>query len=719
MSEDINKMNDKIEEHTTEEINADIPNIHNEEQNIEEVEEHNGEEGEVYNVEEGGEHGEYNIEEGGEEEQFNLENGGEEEEYIVENGGEKIEEDEEGEERVEMEEENNIEEMKNENVEDGKNQNEEENQLNQEQEENEDEDQNELVDYEQPNTNEQNDQKEKENLGEKEELKQEEEKEEPKEEQKTQKKEKEGIPQMQLQNSNSSNPSESNREESLNKNKEKSEKINIIKPKTDLKRNKKAEEPKKENTNKELNPQKIIIVKPKTEIKPKTKEKNKYIKPQIVKPEMKEKNEDNRARHVYHSNNIPNEINQTQKNNITQANNYQFHSTVVTKKKQPQSTSNTSNNIQKTESKSFSKQTTTKQVYNPISMSINKQSDIPPKDNRSNVTKVNVVQSRTQDQAQKQPSRRIHIQPQLKQEQPKKITYIQPQQKQEQQNKRIIIQTQQKQEPPNKRIIIQPQQYKHLKTKTQIQPQQNQEQPKKISQIQPQQHQHNRRIDSQQSTQNKYEPRKYETSKKNKLEIANVVQSSSQRKTQPQAQQPKEVKKKQIIQTTIQNKYQPKKYETSKIVNNISISKDPSNNKSEMVNKNQQPIYNSRTYTNQNKVNPKLKYYVRCPNCGFHLNDESDVNNFNRAFTSEKIAGTSNRRDNYAIYENKTYLRTDKKGKSPENKTTNTSFYNKHAEYNQKASLQNSLRNLQKDKNFIPSQNITYFESSYTKKSKK
>ena len=40
-------MNDKIEEHTTEEINADIhadiPNIHNEEQNIEEVEEHNGE----------------------------------------------------------------------------------------------------------------------------------------------------------------------------------------------------------------------------------------------------------------------------------------------------------------------------------------------------------------------------------------------------------------------------------------------------------------------------------------------------------------------------------------------------------------------------------------------------------------------------------------------------------------------------------------------------
>ena len=573
----------------------------------------------------------------------------------------------------------------------------------------------------QPNINEQNDQKEKENIGEKEELKQEEEKEELKEDQKTEKKEKEEIPQMQLKNSNSSNPSESNREESLSKNKEKSEKINIIKPKTDLKRNKKEDEPKKENTNKELNPQKIIIVKPKTEIKPnqktkeKKEEKNNYIKPQIVKPEMKEKNEDNRARHVYHTNNIPNETNQMQNNNITQANNYQFHSTVVTKKKQPQSTSNTSNNIQKPESKSFSKQTITKQVHSPISKPINKQSDIPPKDNRSNVTKVNVVQPRTQEQSQKQPSRRIHIQPQLKQDQPKKITYIQPQQKQEQPNKRIMIQTQQKQEPPNKRIIIQPQQYKQPNTKSQIQPQQKQEQPKKITQIQPQQHEQNRRIDSQQSTRKKYEPIKYEPSKKNKLAITNVVQSSLQRKTQPQAQQPKEVKEKKIIQfqAKIQNEYQPKKNETSKIVNNVSTSKASSNNK------NEQPIYNPRTYTNQNKVNPKLKYYVRCPNCGFHLNDESDVNNFNRTFTSEKMAGTSNRRDNYATYENKTYLKTEKKGKSPEIKTTNTSFYNKHSEYNQKTSLQNSLRNLQKDKNYIPFQNITYFESSYTKKSKK
>ena len=87
------------------------------------------------------------------------------------------------------------------------------------------------------------------------------------------------------------------------------------------------------------------------------------------------------------------------------------------------------------------------------------------------------------------------------------------------------------------------------------------------------------------------------------------------------------------------------------------------------------------------------------------------MNNFNRTFTSEKISETSNRRENYRTFDNKTYLRTDKKGKNPEVNNTKASKYNWYGRYNQKTIMQNSVRNLQKDKDFIPFQNMTFFES--------
>ena len=113
-----------------------------------------------------------------------------------------------------------------------------------------------------------------------------------------------------------------------------------------------------------------------------------------------------------------------------------------------------------------------------------------------------------------------------------------------------------------------------------------------------------------------------------------------------------------------------------------------------MRNNTQRQIFNSRTsLINQNKGAQKLKYYVKCPNCGFHLKDESSVNNYNRTHSSGNDCGTS--RGSYGTYDNKTYLKTDKKSKSQvNNNTINTSNYRKHVEYNQKSSVQNSLRNL-------------------------
>ena len=82
-----------------------------------------------------------------------------------------------------------------------------------------------------------------------------------------------------------------------------------------------------------------------------------------------------------------------------------------------------------------------------------------------------------------------------------------------------------------------------------------------------------------------------------------------------------------------------------------------------MRNNTQRQIFNSRTsLINQNTGAQKLKYYVKCPNCGFHLKDESSVNNYNRTHTSGNDCGTS--KGSYGTYDNKTYLKTDKKSKS-------------------------------------------------------
>ena len=212
------------------------------------------------------------------------------------------------------------------------------------------------------------------------------------------------------------------------------------------------------------------------------------------------------------------------------------------------------------------------------------------------------------------------------------------------------------------------------------------------------------------SIQNKYlvknEPKKYEPSKQSKI-TTNIIhtRSENQRKSQPKETQ---------VHTITQNKYE-RKYEPYKTINKISITNTSyTNTNPNTSNNNNRKIYDNRTSsTNQNKGEPKLKYYARCPNCGYHLNDERDVNMFYRNNTSEKNPNLGNRKANYGNYENKTYFRIDKKDIMSPTKNYNTSNYRRQIDYNQKTNVQNSARNLKKGKGFIlPSNNIMFFEST-------
>lgn len=52
----------------------------------------------------------------------------------------------------------------------------------------------------------------------------------------------------------------------------------------------------------------------------------------------------------------------------------------------------------------------------------------------------------------------------------------------------------------------------------------------------------------------------------------------------------------------------------------------------------------------------KFKYYARCPNRGYNLNDERDINMLHRNLLSEKNQILGNRKTNYGNYEKKIIL---------------------------------------------------------------
>ena len=212
-------------------------------------------------------------------------------------------------------------------------------------------------------------------------------------------------------------------------------------------------------------------------------------------------------------------------------------------------------------------------------------------------------------------------------------------------------------------------------------------------------------------TLNKYEPTK-------KYEIKNVMQSkSSQIQSKPQ-----QINNKWINNfITNNNLDQQRKCDYSKSINentNIKISSSGIN--TDVRNSNPQ-IYNSKTSSDYNKNTPKLKYYAKCPNCGFQLNDEETVNNYNRTLVSSNVFSNNsmfgNIRGNYGTYDKKTYLRkNDKKGKAPNIQNIDKNNYNGHSVYNQNNS-EYSFRYLQKvkdrDKYLIPNNNVNYYESKF------
>ena len=63
---------------------------------------------------------------------------------------------------------------------------------------------------------------------------------------------------------------------------------------------------------------------------------------------------------------------------------------------------------------------------------------------------------------------------------------------------------------------------------------------------------------------------------------------------------------------------------TQKIFPSIKIDISKYNTEKKPVTNNSVYSYNSKILDSGQKNAPKLKYYERCPNCGFHLNDNVD-----------------------------------------------------------------------------------------------
>jgi hypothetical protein len=210
-----------------------------------------------------------------------------------------------------------------------------------------------------------------------------------------------------------------------------------------------------------------------------------------------------------------------------------------------------------------------------------------------------------------------------------------------------------------------------------------------------------------------------------------------------------------LIQTTkIQTRYQPKKYEYepqkktyNKIGNYILLSNRQNNtiNNSNISNNTSRCItkYEEKKQANKNTTytsnfhssniyckegdndKPKVKYYIRCPNCNFPLNDEKEVNklynkkSFNFAY--------ENRRKNQEKdhYQNKTYIKSscNDNNTSQFQTTNNTSNYKKADTFGKngkigsylfRSCIQNTINNYSHKENALKSpKNHHNFYQSY------
>ena len=146
--------------------------------------------------------------------------------------------------------------------------------------------------------------------------------------------------------------------------------------------------------------------------------------------------------------------------------------------------------------------------------------------------------------------------------------------------------------------------------------------------------------------QTRYQPRKYEyeLQKKTYNKIGNCILLSNR--------QNKTINNSYASHNT--TKYNSTKYEEKKQINKNStfISYFHTNNTSNTSNN------NSLYYQESDRDRPRVKYYIRCPNCNFPLNDEKEVNKIysQKSFNSSYESRRKNlEKDSYA---NKTYIKS-------------------------------------------------------------
>lgn len=211
-----------------------------------------------------------------------------------------------------------------------------------------------------------------------------------------------------------------------------------------------------------------------------------------------------------------------------------------------------------------------------------------------------------------------------------------------------------------------------------------------------------------------------------------------------------------LIQTTkIQTRYQPRKYEyepqkkiynkignyvllsnrQNNTINNSNVSHNTSRyistkyEEKKQINKNTTYTSNfhaSNTYCQESDNDkPKVKYYIRCPNCNFPLNDEKEVSKiFNKKSFNPPY---ENRRKNQEkeSYQNKTYIKSscNNNNKPQFQNINNTSNYKKIdtigkngkiGSYLFRSCIQNAINNsFQKEKNIKSPKNHHNFYQSY------
>ena len=128
---------------------------------------------------------------------------------------------------------------------------------------------------------------------------------------------------------------------------------------------------------------------------------------------------------------------------------------------------------------------------------------------------------------------------------------------------------------------------------------------------------------------NKYEPIK-------RYEVSNLFQSNSS----AIQSKPQQIKNNWLNNNpTNKNLYQQRKIDYSKSINeNINIKNNTSDNNIDVRDFNPQIYKNEFDY---HRKMTKLKYYDKCPNCGFQLNDETTINNYNRTLVYSNISKNS------------------------------------------------------------------------------